>query len=219
MSWSDLSDRESPVHQRRLDGRTSVLGILLLFSLFVVGVRSPAEEPAASLAGQLLVATSEMRDPRFVETVIYMVKHNSEGALGLVINRPLAKGPIEDLLKGFGAESKGAKGEIIVYYGGPVSANQGFLLHTDDVLSESSIKVKSGIAATSDAKLIEAISHGKGPRQFLFMLGYAGWAPGQLEAEINADAWYVVPADKTLIFGTDAEKKWRRATDRRRIPL
>ncbi len=93
------------------------------------------------------------------------------------------------------------------------------MLHSDDVLLDSSIKVKGGLAATSDAKLIEAISHGKGPKQFLFMLGYAGWAPGQLEAELKASAWYVVSGDKALIFGKDADKKWRQAMDKRQISL
>jgi putative transcriptional regulator len=212
---SFIDPRSSP---RLLHRRTGVLGASLLFLFFLLTPTS-ADEPADSTAGQLLVATPEMTDPRFVETVIFVVKHNSEGTLGLVINRPLAKGPIEDLLKGFGANSKGAKGEIIVHYGGPVGTNQGFLLHTEDAVLDSSIRVKGGTAVTSDAKLIEAISHGKGPKQFLFMLGYAGWAPGQLEAELKANAWYVVPGDKALIFGKDAEKKWHQAMDKRRISL
>jgi putative transcriptional regulator len=160
-----------------------------------------------------------MRDPRFVETVIYMVRHDASGGFGLVINRPLAKGPMEDLLKGFGIESKEAQGEIVIHYGGPVSPREGFILHSDDVLLDSSIKVKDGIAMTSDAKLIDALSRGKGPRQSLFMLGYAGWAPGQLEAELKANSWYVITGDKLLIFGKEAEKKWRQAMDKRQIKL
>jgi len=182
-------------------------------------VRSEPPNQFENLTGKLLVAAPEMGDPRFAESVIYIVKHSSEGAFGLVINRPLAKGPIEDLLKGFGVESKNAKGEIIIHYGGPVSPDQGFLLHSDDVLLEDSAKVKDGIAMTSDTKLVEAIAHGKGPRQYLFMLGYAGWAPGQLEGEILAGAWFVISSDKTFVFGPDAEKKWRQATDKRQIPL
>jgi putative transcriptional regulator len=160
-----------------------------------------------------------MHDPRFVETVIYITRHNAEGAFGLVINRPLAKGSMEDLLKGFGADPKGAKGEIVVHYGGPVSQSQGFVLHSDDVMLENSTKVSDGIAITSDAKLIQAMAQGKGPRQSLFMMGYAGWAPGQLEAELQANSWYVVGGDKALIFGKDADKKWRQAMDKRQIPL
>jgi putative transcriptional regulator len=178
-----------------------------------------ASEPEQSLTGQLLVATQETGDPRFAESVIYLVRHDGQGALGLIINRPLAKGPIGDLLKGFGVEIENPQGEIIVHYGGPVSTLQGFLLHSDDVLLENSTKARDGIAMTSDTKLLEAMAHGKGPRQALFMLGYAGWAPGQLEAEIKADSWFTIPGDRALIFGEDAERKWKLASERRRIPL
>src|SRR5262245_61539371 len=178
-----------------------------------------ALEPEPFLAGQLLVATPEMTDPRFVETIIYMVKHNQEGAVGLVINRPLAKGPYEDLLKSFGADTQGAKGELVIHYGGPVGNSQGFVLHTDDVLLDSSTKVKDGIAMTADVKMIEAMARSKGPQQALVMFGYAGWAAGQLEMELKRDAWFVISADKSLIFGKDHEKKWSQAIDKRQIPL
>lgn len=210
--------RFSPGSKRRVWTFT-VLLLVLSPALLLSGDAAITAEDTDSIAGQLLVASPEMKDPRFVETVIYMVKHSAEGALGLVINRPLAKGPIEDLLKGFNAETKGTKGEIIIHYGGPVTPTAGFILHTDDVLLEDSTKVKDGIAVTSDAKLIAAIGRGKGPRQALIIMGYAGWAPGQLEAELKAEAWFVVSADKTMIFGKDPEKKWRQALDKRQIPL
>jgi putative transcriptional regulator len=196
------------------------------FAAFVVicGCLLPSEgvitaETTGGLAGQLLVASPDLRDPRFVETVIYVVKHTEQGSLGLVINRPLAKGPMQDLLAGLGSKIKGAKGEIILHYGGPVSPESGFILHTDDVLLDDSTKVKDGLAVTSDVKLLDAISRGKGPHQALVLMGYAGWAPGQLEAELKAEAWFVVPADKALIFGKDPEKKWRQALDKRQVPL
>jgi putative transcriptional regulator len=194
----------------------SVVGLACLLALSSAPITIGIEP---DFAGQLLVATEEMADPRFAETVIYIVKHDAAGTLGLVINRPLAKGPIDDLLKGFGDDAKGSKLEVSIHYGGPVSTLQGFVLHSDDVILESSTKVKDGIAMTSDIKMIEAIAAGKGPKQALIMLGYAGWAPGQLEGEIKNDAWFVIPADKSLIFGKDAEKKWRQAMDRRQTPL
>src|SRR5262249_59691196 len=113
----------------------------------------------------MLVVTPEMRDPIFVETVIYMVKHSAEGAFGLVINRPLAKGPVEDLLKGLGIDSSNAKGEIIIHYGGPVSPRAGFVLHSDDVMLKESAEGANGIAMTSDPKLIKAMGQGKSPMQ------------------------------------------------------
>ncbi len=194
-----------------------LLSVFLALSISLVAAN--AAEQTENLTGQLLVAAPEMRDPRFVETVIYIVKQSAEGAFGLVINRPLAKGPVEDLLKSLGIESAGAKGEIIIHYGGPVSPSAGFVLHSDDVLVEDSAKVANGIAMTSDPKLIEAIAQGKGPRQSLFLMGYAGWAPGQLEGELKAGSWFVVSGDKALIFGKDAERKWQQAMDRRKISL
>jgi putative transcriptional regulator len=197
--------------------RHGLLGILLALGLPLIAAK--AAERSEDLTGQLLVATPEMRDPRFVETVIYIVKHGREGTFGLVINRPLAKGPVEDLLKGFGIDSSGAQDEIIIHYGGPVSPGAAFVLHSDDVFLEESAKVANGIAMTSDPKLIEAMARGKGPRQSLFVMGYAGWAPGQLEGELMAGSWFVVSGDKALIFGQDAGRKWQQAMDRRKIPL
>jgi putative transcriptional regulator len=197
----------------------TVRWLALIAYLLTQGYSPIGAEDKTNFAGQLLVATDEMRDPRFIETVIYIVKDNSEGTLGLVINRPLARGPVDDLLKGFGAEPTSSQLEVIVHYGGPVSGLQGFVLHSDDLLLESSVRVKDGLAMTSDIKMIEAIASDKGPGQFLIMLGYAGWAPEQLEAEIKSNAWFVLPAYKTLIFGKDADKKWRRAMDRRQTPL
>ncbi len=214
MKWISNQDRSA-----RFYSTISIRALAVLACLLLLRHVPMAAETEAEFAGQLLVATEEMTDPRFVETVIYMVKHDSEGTLGLVINRPLAKGPIDDLLKGFGAAAKGSKREVVIHYGGPVSSLQGFVLHSDDVKLETSTKVKDGIAMTSDIKMIEAIAAGKGPRQSLIMLGYAGWAPGQLEAEIKNNGWFVIPADKALIFGKDAEMKWHQAMDRRQTPL
>jgi len=196
------------------------LGALILF-LGLASVQSQliAAENEQLGAGKLLVAGSEMKDPRFSEAVIYLVKHDGEGTLGLIVNRPIAQGPIDDLLKGIGAEATGSQIDIVIHYGGPVSSRQGFLLHTDDKTLESSLMSPNGIAMTTDAKMIEAIAAGEGPRQFLFTLGYAGWAPGQLEDEVKASSWFVIPADEALIFGQDAHGKWRRAVDKRRIRL
>lgn len=198
-------------------------GLLYVLMIVAVGCAridiTSAADQDRFIPGQLLVATPEMKDPRFAEAVIYMVKHDADGAFGLIINRPMAKGPFEDLLKGFGAEIEGAQGEVLIHYGGPVSMQQGFVLHSDEIMIERSMKVVNGIAMTADVKMIEALARGKGPRQSLVMLGYAGWAPGQLEMELKADSWFVIPGDKSLVFGKDADKKWREAMDKRQIPL
>jgi putative transcriptional regulator len=198
---------------------------VLVHALMIVAVAcaridiTAAADQDRFITGQLLVATPETKDPRFAEAVIFMVKHDADGAFGLVINRPLAKSPFEDLLKGFGTELKGAKAEVVIHYGGPVGARQGFVLHSDDVVFESSMKLTNGMAMTADVKMIEAMARGKGPKQSILMLGYAGWAPGQLEAELRAHSWFVIAGDKSLIFGKDAAKKWQQAMDKRQIPL
>ncbi|MGZ8425879.1 MAG: YqgE/AlgH family protein [Candidatus Binatia bacterium] len=193
--------------------------LLLVIDVANAGLSGLAVPANRFLAGQLLVASSEMKDPRFAESIIYLVKHDETGALGLVVNKPVAKVPFDELLKGFGIDAKGAKGEIVVHYGGPVNRYQGFVLHSDDWVLDSSTKVKDGVAMTADAKMVQALADGKGPRQALLIMGYAGWAAGQLEMELKANSWFAIGADKSLVFGNEPEKKWRRAMDKRQIPL
>ncbi len=194
-----------------------------LLSLFGAASADPQISSAAEregfLTGQLLVATPEMKDPRFAESVIYMVKHDRKGAMGLAVNKPLAKTELNELLKGFGVEGKNLQREITIHYGGPVSRSQGFLLHSDDFFLAATNKIANGIAMSADSQMLEALARGYAPRQSLFLLGYAGWAAGQLEAELKTNSWYIIPSDKALIFSDDADKKWRRAMDKRQIPL
>lgn len=177
-----------------------------------------AGEPAR-LTGQLLVATDEIRDPRFHHTVIYMVRHDATGAMGLVVNRPLADAPLARLLELFGAGGQGVAGSVRVFYGGPVELARAFVLHTTDWTSPDTRVVAGGIALTAHPGVLDAIAQGRGPRRSLVALGYAGWAPGQLEGEIQRGAWIGVPADETLVFGGDAEDTWQRAMARRKIEI
>jgi putative transcriptional regulator len=192
---------------------------LLVIAALAQAPQAVAAEQENSLTGRLLVALPNMKDPRFSESVVYIVKHDREGAFGLVINRVLTSAPIEEVLAGFGVDEKGGKGEIAIHYGGPVSPRQGFVLHSDDIMRENSTRVNNGMAITSDPTIIRDISLGKGPRQFLLIIGYAGWAPGQLEQELQNKAWFSIPADKEIIFSKQTEKKWQRAMDKRQVPL
>jgi putative transcriptional regulator len=192
---------------------------LLVIAAFAQTPQAVAAEQENSLTGRLLVALPNMKDPRFSESVIYIVKHDREGAFGLVINRVLTSAPIEEVLAGFGVDEKGGEGEIAIHYGGPVSPRQGFVLHSDDIVRENSTRVNNGMAITSDPTIIRDISLGKGPRQFLLIVGYAGWAPGQLDGELQAKAWFSIAADKEIIFSKQPEKKWQRAMDKRQVPL
>ena len=195
---------------------------LLAVAAMLLGFVEPARVPHAvaedeqHLVGQFLVATPEMADPRFEENVIYMISHDQTGAMGLVINRPVAEGPLADLLKGLGHESQGAKGTVAIHYGGPVETERLFILHGNDYAAKATMFVGNGLGVTSDAGILQAIARGKGPRQKLFIFGYAGWSPGQLEGEIKTGAWFLIPAETALIFDREPEKKWERALAKRK---
>lgn len=194
--------------------------LLLLVGLLGIASAAPAlSDIAPTYAGKLLVATDSMRDPRFVETVIFIAKHDAQGAFGLVVNRPVAKGPIADVLRAFDVKDTPSKRELIIHYGGPVQQNQAFVLHSNDVTLKHSLRLDNGLALTSDVELVKKIARDEGPKRSLFLFGYSGWGPGQLEREVAAGSWFTIPLDKQLIFSPDAENTWRRATDKRQIPL
>ena len=175
-----------------------------------------AKKAEPSLAGHLLVAVPEMKDPNFSRTVVYMVEHNPRGALGLVVNEPMGEVPVDLLLgereaEGGQAEPAAAGPRVLVHYGGPVERRAPFILHSTDVMPESSVKVDKQVAFSRDHELLRAAVSGMGPRHLVFALGYAGWAPGQLESEIERGGWYVIEWDASLVFGTDHAGKWQRA--------
>jgi putative transcriptional regulator len=174
---------------------------------------------AGGLTGRLLVARPGMSDPRFSGTVIYMVRHDANGALGLVVNRPLERIPIALLLDRLGLGQEGASGTILAHFGGPVEPGAVFVLHTADHRGEGSQVVGDGFALSRDPAILRAIGADKGPRRVLLALGYSGWAPGQLEGEIEAGGWVSVPADPTLVFDDDHGTKWERAMALRGLDL
>lgn len=176
-------------------------------------------ENGAWLAGRLLIAAPAMNDPRFVESVIYMVEHDETGAMGLIVNQPLGEASAPRLLEQLGVPPPLPEGRIRVHTGGPVKPELGFVLHSADKLFEDSLALDGGLALTNDPAMLRAIAAGEGPRHALFMLGYSGWGPGQLEAEIAEGAWDSVPLDKMLVFDEADEEKWKLATDRQGIEL
>jgi len=192
----------------------------------VLGSALWAAEPAstqaqtAPLAGQLLVATPELEGPPFIRTVIYMVRHDARtGAMGLIVNRQLGEVPMAVLLNQSGLPGEGAKGSVRLHVGGPVEATRIVVLHTDDYAGPDTVKVANGVAITSDPSILQSIAEAKGPRRARFTLGHAGWAPGQLEAEMEAGYWIVVPFDAAIVFDDADETKWERAMARRKINL
>ncbi|MFQ5897235.1 MAG: YqgE/AlgH family protein [Candidatus Methylomirabilia bacterium] len=195
--------------------------LLLTVAVTAAGGAKAAEvrTEAGSLAGQLLVATAEMPDPRFARTVIYMVRHDASGAMGLIVNRPIGEVPLARLLEQLGIDSDGVSGNIRVHYGGPVQRRRGFMLHSADYVGEGTRIVNGAMALTDPLEILPAIAAGTGPHRSLFALGYAGWGPGQLEGEMGGGHWVIVPADEALVFDDDYEAKWQRAIARRIIHL
>jgi putative transcriptional regulator len=162
-------------------------------------------------AGQLLVAMPQMQDPRFAKSVIYLCAHTPEGAMGLVLNKLVDSITFPDLLEQLSIEPAIAGDEIRVHFGGPVESGRGFVLHTADYQREGTLPINSGIALTATVDILRDMARGAGPRHTLLALGYAGWGPGQLDAEIQANGWLQVPADEQLVFGEDLEAKWELA--------
>jgi putative transcriptional regulator len=162
------------------------------------------------LTGQFLVAMPTMEDPRFERTVIYMCAHSSAGALGLVINRLAEHISFTELLTQLGIAAAPSQ-EIRVHMGGPVEQARGFVLHSADYVRETTLVVSEKIALTASMDVLAAIAAGNGPRRSLLALGYAGWAAGQLESEIQANGWLQAPADEDLLFGSNLDNKWHRA--------
>lgn len=164
------------------------------------------------LERQLLVAMPAMGDPRFTRTVIYMCSHNAEGAMGLVINKAYPGLTFPNLLTQLGIEPT-VDNDIIVRLGGPVETGRGFVLHSTDYMRQGSVKLDDsmGIGLTATLDVLRAIATGTGPQRSLFALGYAGWGPGQLDAEIQENAWLAAPADPDLIFDSDLDTLWARA--------
>jgi putative transcriptional regulator len=165
-----------------------------------------------SLTGQLLVAMPQMLDPRFARSVIFLVAHSEDGgAMGLVVNKLLGSLTIGELLKQLDVPPSPSVSSNPVHFGGPVEGGRGFVLHTSDYNDEGTVVVADNIALTATVEILRAIGKGDGPRRRLFALGYAGWAPGQLDAEIQANGWLSVAADDDIIFDADQDGKWRRA--------
>lgn len=181
--------------------------------------RSRAEGSDIKLEGQLLIAMPTMTDRRFQRSVIYMCAHSSEGAMGLIINQRANHITAPDLLERLGISSRDPDDEINseifslpIQVGGPVETGRGFVLHSSDYFSEdSTLSIEEDVCLTATIDILKAIAQGQGPARALLALGYAGWSPGQLETEIQANGWLHCPADPDLIFDEDLENKYSRA--------
>jgi putative transcriptional regulator len=179
-----------------------------------------ADQTPQYLTGQLLIAMPGMPDPRFQRTVIYICAHNAEGAMGLVVNRLFGAITFRDLLQQLEIEfADRMVADVRVHFGGPVESGRGLVLHTADFVREGTMLVDDEVALTATIDILRAIAEGNGPRHSLLALGYAGWGPGQLDAELQANGWLTSPSDEALLFDHDLDTKWERAITRMGISL
>ncbi|MFN7001998.1 MAG: YqgE/AlgH family protein [Roseinatronobacter sp.] len=171
------------------------------------------------LTGKFLIAMPSMPDPRFAHSVVFLCAHSEDGAMGIIVNKPLTDISLKTLLENLelavaeGDAGLGSPvGDTPIHFGGPVETGRGFVLHSPDFFSaEGSMTVLDGIALSTSVEILAAMAHGQGPSDALIALGYAGWAAGQLEDEIQAGGWLIADATERLLFGTDDHAKWRAA--------
>jgi putative transcriptional regulator len=200
----------------KLFDRPNVVGAAIGAMLLTAALPAPTAAPQrASLAGQLLIAAPSMRDPRFYQTVIVLVRHDRSGAMGIVVNRPLLERPLAALLEALGEKSAGAAGSVRIYAGGPVQPELGFVVHSAEYRRAETMEIDGQVAVTSSREILRDIANNRGPKRSLVAFGYAGWGPGQLEGELEQRFWFTTPADAKLIFEEDRDRVWDDAMTRR----
>lgn len=161
------------------------------------------------LTGKLLIAMPGMGDLRFEHSVVFLCSHGSSGAMGLIVNKPAEDVRLSHLLEQLDIEPKPPGRDMTVHFGGPVESARGFVLHSPDYTSSlQSMTVSDRFSMTATLDILEDIAVGSGPERALMMLGYAGWGPGQLEAEITMNGWLTAEADSDLVFATQDTEKW-----------
>jgi putative transcriptional regulator len=191
-------------------------GMVLCASLVHAALPTAADNPKdGSLTGQLLIASPSMGDPRFLQTVILMVRHDRNGALGIVINRPIGDRPLASLLAALGDKDPAVAGTVRIFAGGPVEPDIGFVVHSSDYHRPDTLDIDGSLAMTSSREILRDIGNQRGPSKSLIAFGYAGWAPGQLEGELAQGFWFMSPPDGSLVFDDDRDEVWDHAMKRR----
>ncbi|MCA8903064.1 MAG: YqgE/AlgH family protein [Hyphomonas sp.] len=167
------------------------------------------------LTGKLLIALPGIGDSRFARSVILICAHSPEFAMGIVLNKPIANLRLPELLDQLDIEGADEVEDTFVLNGGPVATDRGFVLHTDDVISDgATLEIEGDLCMTATRDILHTLASGTPPRRSVMALGYSGWGAGQLESELADNAWIVSDADPDLVFGSAHERKWRHALGR-----
>jgi putative transcriptional regulator len=174
---------------------------------------SASGTPAASLVGRFLVAAPSMPDERFQKSVVFICKHDDDGALGIIVNNKVDDLPLGQVYKQLGIEAAKTTAETPVLFGGPVETSRGLVLHSADYKRKETLLIEGGMALTPSLEILKDMAEGSGPKQAWLALGHSGWAPGQLDREMQDNAWLVVDANAALVFDADFDAKWQRALD------
>lgn len=176
---------------------------------------TPRPAPFHDLTGQLLIAMPDMGDPRFQGSVVFLCSHSPEGAMGLIVNKPLAEVRLDQMLTQLGIAHGEDTPDVPVCFGGPVATGRGFVLHGADYGGSGTdrLAIDDRFAMTATLDILRDIAAGIGPARALLALGYAGWGPGQLEAEIGQNSWLTTGATPDLVFASAMERKWAAALD------
>jgi putative transcriptional regulator len=175
------------------------------------------QTPLTTLTGQVLIAMPGLDDPEFDRSVVYLCAHGEDGAMGLILNRPLPKPSFPDLLRQLNLGDTPPVRAIALCKGGPVENARGFVLHSADWTGDDSLRVDDDVALTASLDVLKAIADGGGPHRGFLALGYANWGPGQLDREMRENTWLTVEADADLLFGADHGLKWDRAMSKLNI--
>ena len=200
-----------------LTALASAAGLIVALAATAADAPPLADPPA----GQLLIASAAMQDPRFRHSVILLVRHDKTGAFGIAVNRLLGEKPIAELLPDSDRRTGGKGGDvpiegaIRVFLGGPVQPEFGFVVHSAEYRQPGTLAIGDRLAVTASIAALRDIGRHRGPAKYLFALGYAGWGPGQLEGEIAHRDWFTVPAEPDLVFDLERNTLWQKAMARR----
>lgn len=175
---------------------------------------SASGEDVSSLAGRLLVASPHTNGEPFEQAVILVCAHSEEGAVGLMVNQPLEQMTLNEMLGQLDIPSDAIVWDRFIHSGGPVADSRGFVLYSGEENSHDALSVPGGLALSTNLDTLRAIGKGKGPKDYLVALGYAGWGSGQLEEEIRENTWLILPSERDLIFKMDRGTVWDTAMKR-----
>lgn len=164
---------------------------------------------SSPLIGKFLVSLPKINDPRFNHCVVLLCGHDQHGAMGIIVNKHLESLSLAELLLQLDIIPTKIKSTIKVHYGGPVELGRGFIIHTEDYMHKTSLKIADDIVLTSNIEVLHKIGNGTGPARYMLALGYTGWSAGQLEDEIKNDGWIQVDVDLDILYSNDVSKKWQ----------